>query len=137
MGMSCRFVDDEKALLWLKLVFLGPFALATSAAGVPIGGVLGNAQRYAELESSIREFCAVAANEGVGIQVDKVIAAFFNVPKDMRSSMQKDLESGNLPELDAIAGPVLRGGIRGGVPTPVTRNLVAAIEQRTAQVQRR
>ena len=35
LKFSGRFVDDEKTLLWNKLVFLGPFALATSAFREP------------------------------------------------------------------------------------------------------
>jgi 2-dehydropantoate 2-reductase len=131
-GMSCRFVDDEATLLWTKLVFLGPFALATSAAGVPIGGVLGDVQWRRKLENCVREFCAVALAEGAQVHVDKVLAAFSNVPKDMRSSMQKDVERGNPPELDAVAGPVLHGGARHAIPVPVTVELVASIEQKLA-----
>jgi len=130
---SCRFIDDEAALLWLKLVFLGPFALITSAAGVPIGGVLADAQWRQKLEECVREFCAVALAEGAQVHVDKVLAAFSNVPKDMRSSMQKDVDRGNPPELDAIGGPVLRGGAGHGIPAPVTLELVASIEQKITQ----
>jgi 2-dehydropantoate 2-reductase len=136
LGFSCRFVDDEKTLMWNKLVFLGPFALATSAAGVPIGEVLGNADWRQKLESCIREFCSVALAEGAQVNTEKVIAAYSMVPKDMRSSMQKDVDRGNPPELDAIAGPVLRGGGRHGVPVPVTRKLVVAVEQRAQLVSR-
>jgi 2-dehydropantoate 2-reductase len=127
---SCRFIDDEATLLWLKLVFLGPFALLTSACGVPIGGVLDDPRRHSELEQCVREFCAVAAAEGVPAPVDKVLAAFFNVPKEMRSSMQKDVEHGREPETDAIAGPVLRGGERHRIAVPVTRELVDSIERK-------
>src|SRR5215470_393249 len=131
---SCRFIDDEATLLWLKLVFLGPFALVTSVAGVPIGGVLDDPKRHAELEACVREFCSIAAAEGVPAPVDKVLAAFFNVPKDMRSSMQKDVEHGREPETDAIGGPVLRSGERHGIAVPVTRGLMETVEKRTAQV---
>jgi 2-dehydropantoate 2-reductase len=48
----------------------------------------------------------------------------------MRSSMQKDVEQGNPPELDAIAGPILRGAKRNGIDIPATKKLVAAVEQR-------
>jgi 2-dehydropantoate 2-reductase len=130
LGFSCRFVDDEKTLLWNKLVFLGPFALATSAYGVPIGEVLANASRHQKTESCIREFCSVALAEGAQVNPDKVVAAFAMVPKDMRSSMQKDVDRGNPLELDAISGPVLRGGDRHGIPVPATRELVAAVEKR-------
>lgn len=134
---SCRFVDDEATLLWIKLVFLGPFALATSAAGVPIGGVLADAHWRQQLENSVREFCAVGMAEGAQINVDKVLAAFSIVPKEMRSSMQKDVERGNPPELEAIGGPVVRGGERHGIPVPVTRELMEVVEERTEVVRRR
>jgi len=130
LGLSCRFVDDEKTLLWNKLVFLGPFALATSAYGVPIGEVLAHASRHQETESCIREFCSVALAEGAQVNPDKVVAAFAMVPKDMRSSMQKDVDRGNPPELEAISGPVQRGGDGHGIPVPATRELVAAVEKR-------
>jgi ketopantoate reductase len=48
----------------------------------------------------------------------------------MRSSMQKDVESGRTPELDAIAGPILRGGDAHGVQVPVTRATCDAIRKR-------
>lgn len=128
LGFSCRFVEDETTLMWNKLVFLGPFALATSAAGVPIGEVLADQARHQQLEACIREFCAVAKAEGAQVNPDKVVGAFAMVPKEMRSSMQKDVERGNPPELDAIGGPVLRGGERRGIPVPATRELVVAIE---------
>jgi 2-dehydropantoate 2-reductase len=50
----------------------------------------------------------------------------------MRSSMQKDVEKHNTPELDAIAGPILRGAARHGIEVPVTKKLVAAVERRAA-----
>ena len=46
----------------------------------------------------------------------------------MRASMAKDLVAGQKLELDGIAGPIIRGGARYGVPTPVTKSLVAMIE---------
>jgi 2-dehydropantoate 2-reductase len=134
---SCRFVDDEATLLWIKLVFLGPFALATSAAGVPIGGVLADAHWRQQLEDCVREFCAVGMAEGAQINVDKVLAAFSIVPKDMRSSMQKDVDRGNPPELDAIGAPVVRGAEQHAIPVPVTRGLMEAVEKRTKVARKR
>jgi ketopantoate reductase len=45
--------------------------------------------------------------------------------------MQKDFEAGREPELDAIAGPIVHGGARHGIPTPVTEQLVDHIHTRT------
>jgi len=131
LRFSCRFVDDETTLMWNKLVFLGPFALATSAFGAPIGEVLANGTWHQKLETCIREFCSVALAEGAQVNPDKVVAAFSMVPKEMRSSMQKDVDRGNQPELEAIAGPVLRGGSRHGIAVAVTGELAAVVEHRT------
>jgi ketopantoate reductase len=50
----------------------------------------------------------------------------------MRSSIQKDVDRHNPPELDAIAGPILRGGHKHGIDVPATKKLVALVEQRAA-----
>jgi len=56
------------------------------------------------------------------------------MPRNMRSSMQKDVEQHKTPELDAIAGPILRGARRHNVDIPATEKLVALIEQRAGGV---
>ena len=66
LKFSGRFVDDEKTLLWNKLAFLGPFALATSAFRVPIGGVLANDEWHRKLEACVREFCFSSRGRGSG-----------------------------------------------------------------------
>ena len=48
----------------------------------------------------------------------------------MQSSMQKDVAAGREPELDAIAGPILRGGTRYGIPVPVTAELARLVQSR-------
>jgi 2-dehydropantoate 2-reductase len=134
IGFECRFVDDEATLMWTKLVFLAPFALATTAFDQPIGGVLGNPDRKSEWESCVREVCAVAAAEGAKVDASVVFAGMSRAPSGMRSSMQKDVERGNPPELDAIAGPILRCGPRHGIAVPTTEKLAAAVEQRSKGV---
>ena len=78
----------------------------------------------------IREACAVAVAEGAKLNADAVIAGLAKMPGNMRSSMQKDVEQGRLPELDAIAGPILRGAERHGIDIPSTRSLVASVQTR-------
>lgn len=130
LGFECRFIDDEPTLMWSKLVFLAPIALATSAAGLPVGGIMGDPKLREQWESCVREACAVATAEQANIDANAVIAGTAKMSAEMRSSMQKDVERGNPPELDAIAGPILRGGRRYGIETPATQELVAKIEGR-------
>jgi 2-dehydropantoate 2-reductase len=51
---------------------------------------------------------------------------------EMRMSMQKDFDTGRPLELDAIAGPIIRGGRQHGIATPATEELVRLIESRLA-----
>jgi len=44
--------------------------------------------------------------------------------------MQKDVSAGRMPELDAIGGPIIRGGRHHGLDVLTTRELVARIEER-------
>lgn len=130
LGFECRFVDHEPTLMWSKLVFLAAFALCTTASGKTTGEILADPE-WAQLGvGCIRETSAVAAAEGAQIDAGAVIAAAVKMPGNMRSSMQKDVEQGKIPELDAIAGPILRGAKRHGIEVPATKKLVEMVEQR-------
>jgi 2-dehydropantoate 2-reductase len=130
IGFACRFVDDEPTLMWGKLVFLAPFALSTTAADKNVGEIFADPEWNALGTACIREACAVAVAEGAKVDAEGVLTAARAMPENMRSSMQKDVERHNAPELDAIAGPILRGARRRGIAVPVTEKLVAGVEQR-------
>ena len=127
IGFECRFIDDEPTLMWGKLVFLAPFALCTTAANKTVGEILSDPEWRSLGEACVREACAVGVAEGAKVDADAVIAGVMKMPGNMRSSMQKDVEQHKTPELDAIAGPILRGGQRHGIEVPATRKLVAAV----------
>jgi len=116
--------------MWGKLVFLAPFALTTTAANKTVGGILSDPQWRSLGEACVREACAVAAAECAKVDGEKVLSAVMSFPANMRSSMQKDVEQHKTPELDAIAGPILRGARRHGIEVPATRKLVAGVERR-------
>lgn len=135
LGFECRFIDHEPTLMWSKLVFLAAFALCTTASGKTTGEILADPEWARLGVGCIRETAAVAAAEGAHIEADAVIAAAVKMPGNMRSSMQKDVEQGKTPELDAIAGPILRGAKRHGIQVPATKKLVEIVEQRTGRKQ--
>ena len=130
LGFGGRFIDDEPTLLWSKLVFLAPSALSTTAADKPIGGILSDPEWRRLAEACVREACAVGVAEDATVDAEKVLAGMMKMPPNGRSSMQKDVGRHNAPELDAIAGPILRGGQKNGIDVPATTKLVAFVEQR-------
>jgi 2-dehydropantoate 2-reductase len=130
IGFECRFLDHEPTLMWSKLVFLAAFALTTTAADMTTGEILADPTWRQMGLTCIREASAVAVAEGAKIDADAVIAAVIKMPGNMRSSMQKDVEQGKTPELDAIAGPILRGAQRHGIEVPAAKKLVADVKRR-------
>jgi 2-dehydropantoate 2-reductase len=133
-GFICRFIDNEATLLWGKLVFLAPFALATTAFDTTIGRVFANPQWRSHVAAAVGEACSVAVAEGALVDAERVLSGSQTLPFEMRSSMQKDVDRGNPPELDAIGGPIVRGGARHGIAVPVTRALMTEVEKRAGLV---
>ncbi len=129
-GFSCEFQADEKTMLWSKLAFLAPFALTGTASDKDKQGIFTDAAWRGRLESAVREACAVAAADGATVDREKILATLESLPATMRSSMQKDVSAGRMPELDAIGGPIIRAGRRFGLSVPTTRELVARIQDR-------
>ena len=130
IGFECRFVEDEATLMWSKAVILAPLALSTTAANKTIGGMLDDPKWRPLWESCMREACAVALASGANVDPEKVLAGVLKMPAHMKSSMQKDVEQGNTPELDAIAGPILRGSELHRIDALATRKLVEQVESR-------
>ena len=129
-GFTCRFTDNEATLLWSKLVFLAPLALVSTVTGQTTGEFLSDPSSRERVFNCVREACAVATKEGATVDADTVIANMSKLPPHLRSSMQKDVEQGKTPELDAITGPILRGAAKHGLEAPVTRELVERISKK-------
>jgi 2-dehydropantoate 2-reductase len=130
IGLVCNFIDDEPTLMWSKLVFLGPLALTTTAFNRTVGEVMADPKSWQQLEGSIREACAIGQADGAEVDADAVLKMIKNAPAGMRSSMQKDVEHGRAPELDAIGGAIVRAAKRHGLRAPITEELMAQIEAR-------
>jgi 2-dehydropantoate 2-reductase len=126
-GIECDAREDELSLLWDKLAFLAPVALATSA----LDASMGVAREDPRFRGCRDEALAVARAEGADVDGDALRKQHEGAPPSMRSSMQKDIAAGREPELDAIAGPILRGGQRHGLVTESTQQLADQVRART------
>ena len=127
LGFTCQFMQNEQTLLWSKLCFLAPFALVTSASGKNKGEIYADPALKGRLDSAVVEACAVAKADGAEVDVSKLQETFDSLPPGMRSSMQKDVAAGRQLELDAIGGPIVRGGKRYGIAVLTTIELIATI----------
>ena len=130
-GLEVAFAADEPTLLWEKLAFLAPLALATTAHSGSVGAVQADEDWNLRLVGCHEEAVAVSLAEGASLDAQKLRRQFLGFSGgEMRTSMQKDHDAGRPLELDAIGGPIVRGGRRHGIPTPATDELVRLVEAR-------
>jgi 2-dehydropantoate 2-reductase len=133
LEFTCRFIENEQTLLWSKLCFLGPYALVTSASGMNKGEIYADEEWKRKLISAMAEACAVAKASGAEVDPAQIQTIYDGLPSGIRSSMQKDLASRRQLELDAIGGPIMRGGERYGIDVSTTAALTAVIRAKATE----
>jgi 2-dehydropantoate 2-reductase len=129
-GIPVEIGPSETQILWSKLVRLNALACTTSAADEPIGFIRSDPEWRAALIGCIEEAAAVANADGAEIDPAARLAELDAAHAELGSSMQRDIAAGRAPELDAIAGAVLRAGARHGLPCPTIARLAAIIAAR-------
>ena len=82
------------------------------------------------MEDCVRETAEAGRANGAELDAETTIKLMGGAPGAMRSSMQKDVEAGRSPELDAIAGPILRTAKAHGFHANATQALVDEIRRR-------
>lgn len=127
---AVREGKGEARILWGKLVRLNALACTTTAYDAPFGAIRADPARRAALEACVREGVAVARAEGAAIDADAVLGEFEAIHDGFGTSMQRDVAAGRAPELDAIAGGVLRAGARHAIACPTIAALAARIAER-------
>ena len=135
-GFNCQFSTDELKMLWNKLAILAPCALTTTASGLTMGECYSDPEWRKRMVAGMYEACVVATATGTPLDPASFLRFFDGIPPVSRSSMQKDVAAGNPPELDGIAGPILRGAREHGLDVPVTRELVEMIRGKTTAANR-
>lgn len=129
-GVAARVRDDEARILWGKLVRLNALACTTAAYDATFGAIRADPERRAALEGCVREGAAVARAEGAQIDPEVVFGEFEMIHDGFGTSMQRDVAAGRAPELDAIAGAILRAGVRHGIACPTIAALAACVAER-------
>ena len=82
------------------------------------------------MSGCIEEAAAVANADGASIDPAARLAELDDAHAGLSSSMQRDIAAGREPELDAIAGAVLRAGRRHGIECPTIARLSAQVAAR-------
>jgi 2-dehydropantoate 2-reductase len=131
-GLDVRLGASEPDVMWSKLARLCPLALTTTASDRPIGFVRTDPRWRSALTNAVTETVAVAVAEGAQLEAADTIAELDAAHPELGSSMQRDLRAGRAPELDAIAGAVLRAGGHHGLRCPTVQWLAERVALRAA-----
>jgi 2-dehydropantoate 2-reductase len=129
-GLDVQIGPSEADVLWRKLARLCPLALATAAFDAPLGAIREDPTQAAALWAAVEEVAAAARAEGVPIDASAIRAELEQAHATLRSSLQRDVEGGRAPELDAIAGPVRRAAARHGLDAGAVSALAARVAGR-------
>jgi 2-dehydropantoate 2-reductase len=119
--LEVRLGAPEPDVIWSKLARLCPLALTTTASDRPIGFVRSDPRWRSALINAVTETVAVAVAEDAQLNPADTIAELDGAHPELGSSMQRDLRAGRPPELDPIAGAVLRAGERHGLRCPTVQ----------------
>jgi 2-dehydropantoate 2-reductase len=132
-GVQCAISDDIRKQLWSKLV-INSMANATSALTRASYRALAEFEPTWKISLDVaREAAAVAAAEGVQLDVDKLVAHSLAIMEDIgqaTSSTEQDIAHGRRTEIDSLNGYVARRGAELGVATPANEMLWALLKLR-------
>jgi 2-dehydropantoate 2-reductase len=135
-GVPVDVLDSPAEVMWGKLVRLNALALATSAYDMPLGPIRDDPERFEVLRSAVEEAAAVARAEGATGDPERTMAELDDAHAELMSSMQRDIAAGREPELDAIAGSVLRAASRHDLECPTIERLYARVAERAGMIPR-
>lgn len=126
-----RIAADVRAELWTKLLVNCAYN-AVSALAQANYGQLAALPEIVELQRSVvREVVAVAAAEGIALDLDASLAAMDRIAVAMPgqlSSTAQDIARHKPSEIEHLNGVVVRLGRQHGVETPVNATLLALVK---------
>ena len=129
-GIPARVRQSEPDVMWGKLVRLCALALTTTAHDAPLGPIREDPELRTDLEECVREAARVASADGADQDADRTMEELDEAHAELDSSMHRDVSAGREPELDAIAGSVLRAAARHGLSCPKIEALAARVAER-------
>ncbi len=130
-GIEARVSPNIEVDIWEKFIFLAPMAGATAFYRAAIGEVRDHPERRARFEAMLRETANLGRAKGVALPEgleERLLGFVDNLPPEMKSSMQLDLERGKRLELDWLNGEVVRLGQELGVATPENAAVYEALK---------
>jgi 2-dehydropantoate 2-reductase len=129
-GITFELVQDIQRVLWTKFMFIAAASGMGGLTRLPPYEFRQVPETRRLLTALIAEVDALARRQGVALDADlpeKTLAMIDASAPPVRSSFQRDLESGKLFELEAIIGVIVRQAQEVALPVPVAESIYAAL----------
>jgi 2-dehydropantoate 2-reductase len=134
MGINYKWNDDPFPAIWEKYIFIAAFGLVTVHTGKTLGEIMEDSAARETVRAIMTEVAALAKAKGISLPsnvIDESLDKANKVPRDTKSSYQRDVESGRRSnEGDIYGGTIIRMGQSLGVATPITESIYSEIQQR-------
>jgi 2-dehydropantoate 2-reductase len=124
-GVEVEREQDERRVLWRRLVRMAGLAPATALTQRTVGDLRTDHEWRPRLEQAVAEACAVAAADGVHLMPSAQWTRIIELKHDSTTSVARAENGHRATEIDAITGAVLRAAERHGVECPVLSELAA------------
>ncbi len=129
-GVTIEISDSISKIIWTKFVFIAAISGIGGLVRRPIGDYRHVPETRALLAGLMREVELLARLEGIGLDpnvVEKTLEFIDQSASHIKPSMQKDVENGNLFELDALIGVIGRKAREHNLPTPIADMVYASL----------
>jgi 2-dehydropantoate 2-reductase len=129
-GIAAKVVDDIRAAVWEKALFVEPFGAVGAVIGLPAGRWRDIPESRRLLTDAMREIDSVAKANGVTLgepAIERALARIDKLPTDATASLHRDLHAGRPSELQDQTGAIVRIAAARSVEVPIHRYLLAAL----------
>lgn len=121
-GVEAIQADDIQAAMWDKLILISSMSGVCALARASVGRMLEVPETRRFYIDALEEAAAVGRANGVAVPDDVVerrLAFAEGLEYDSITSMHRDVDAGNMFELEAFSGTIVRRAADAGVGAPV------------------
>ncbi len=129
-GATVELSENILSMIWTKFVFIAAVSGISSLTRLEMGEFRHVPETRALMTALMREVEALARAQNIALDADvveKSLAFVDAAAPNIKSSMQRDVESGHRTELESMIGVICRKGREWNVPTPVADFVYAAL----------
>jgi 2-dehydropantoate 2-reductase len=137
-GVTVEMSNNMQKALWTKYIYISAVSAIGCLTRVPLGNFRDVPETRALLTAAISEVTALAVSKGVDIEadvIDTTLSLIDSLAPEIKPSMQRDVETGRVSELESMIGAAPRLARLLKVPTPVMEFAYDALKPREALAQ--